>query len=119
MEHFARMALLADFYRPLLTAKQRRVWEFYYEQDLSLVEIAELENNTRQAVYDLLKRTEKILQGYEDKLGLVCRFKIEQDKVAEVNNLMQGFSAEDFSSMESWERYQAMLKEIKEIFKDI
>src|SRR5690554_5459977 len=106
------MALLADFYRPLLTAKQRRVWELYYEQDLSLVEIAELENNTRQAVYDLLKRTEKILQGYEDKLGLVHRFKIEQDKVGEVNTLMQEFTAEDFASQEAWERYQALLKDI-------
>lgn len=119
MERFAKMALLADFYSPLLTVKQRRVWEFYYGQDLSLVEIAELENITRQAVYDLLKRTEKILQSYEEKLGLIRRFKVERDKVSEVNGLMQEFTAEDFATEESWERYQTILKRIQEIFQDI
>lgn len=119
MERFAEMALLADFYGPLLTEKQRRVWDFHYEQDLSLVEIAELEEISRQAVYDLLKRTEKILQEYEEKLELVRRFMAEQNKVSEVKKLLQEFIRTDFSSPVAWERHQAISKKIDDIFGDI
>lgn len=119
MEQFARMALLADFYGPLLTPKQGRIWDFHYEQDLSLVEIAELENTSRQAVYDLLKRTEKILKGYEAKLGLVDRFMNEHHKLAEVNQLIQEFSQKDFSNTEAWERHQSVRQMVDELCQDI
>lgn len=119
MERIAKMALLADFYGPLLTEKQRKVWDFHYAQDLSLVEIAELEEISRQAVYDLLKRTEKILLEYEEKLGLVRRFTVEQDKISEVKKSLQGFIQADFSSFSAWERYQNTSKKIDDIFRDI
>jgi uncharacterized protein len=119
MERFAEMALLADFYGPLLTDKQRKVWDLHYEQDLSLVEIAESEEISRQAVYDLLKRTEKILQEYEEKLGLVRRFMLEQNKVSEVKELLQEFVEADFSSSIAWERHQVISKKIDDMFRDI
>lgn len=119
MERFAKMALLADFYGPLLTPKQGRIWDLHYEQDFSLVEIAELENISRQAVYDLLKRTEKILQGYEDKLGLVRRFENEHIRISEVHQLMQEFEQEDFSNEKAWERHQSINEKIDEIYRDI
>lgn len=119
MERFAEMALLADFYGPLLTEKQRRVWDLHYEQDLSLVEIAESEEISRQAVYDLLKRTEKILQEYEGKLGLVRRFMVEQNRISEVKKLLSEFISADFSSSIAWERHQLISKLIDEVFRDI
>ncbi len=119
MERIAEMALLADFYGPLLTEKQRKVWDFHYEQDLSLVEIAELEEISRQAVYDLLKRTEKILLEYEEKLGLVRRFSVEHDRISEVKKSLQDFIQADFSSSSAWERYQNISKKIDDIFRDI
>ncbi len=64
------MNLLLDFYGQLLTKKQRDVMELYYYEDLSLAEISEYENITRQGVHDSLKRAELILKDYEDKLGL-------------------------------------------------
>ncbi len=88
MDKFARMALLYDFYSPLLTPKQRDSLDFYYQQDLSLGEIAEEGGTSRQAVYDLLKRSEQILLEYESKLHLVERHLDQQKKLAEVKNLL-------------------------------
>ena len=68
-----RTALLYDFYSVLLTEKQRQIFELYYFNDLSLNEIAEEMKVTAQAVSDLLKRTAKHLENYEEKLNLVDR----------------------------------------------
>lgn len=86
MKKFAEMALLVDFYGPLLTEKQRNVWDLHYQQDLSLTEIAEIARISRQAIHDLLKRTEKILVGYEEKLGLVQRFLAEREKLLAIES---------------------------------
>lgn len=119
MEQIAQMVLLADFYGPLLTEKQRNVWDLHYEQDLSLVEIAGIEKISRQAVYDLLKRTEKILREYEDKLGLVQRFLLEQGKLIEVKERFQEFIEADFTNLKAWERHELLRKQINDVFTDI
>lgn len=116
MERFAEMALLADFYGPLLTEKQRNIWDLHYDQDLSLVEIAATEDISRQAVYDLLKRTEKIIRGYEAKLGLVARFLLEQEKLSEVKEQLQVFTEGDFTNPKAWESYQLICKQINDVF---
>ena len=95
MDKLARMALLYDFYSPLLTSKQRDRLDLYYQQDLSLAEIAEETGSTRQAVYDLLKRTEKILLEYEAKLGLVERYVEQRAKLLEINELLKKVSVGD------------------------
>lgn len=69
-----RVNLLFEFYQPLLTAKQNEYMELYYGDDYSLGEIAEDFEVSRQAVYDNLKRTEKLLEAYEEKLGLLRNF---------------------------------------------
>ena len=69
------IALLFDFYGDMLTEKQRDVVELYYDNDLSLSEIAENEGITRQGVRDSIKRGEKQLHDFEDSLGLAKRFK--------------------------------------------
>ncbi|HHY29618.1 MAG TPA: YlxM family DNA-binding protein [Syntrophaceticus sp.] len=74
MERFERMALLSDFYGKLLTDRQQEVIRYYYEQDLSLGEIAENLKITRQAVHDNLKRAERALEDYELKLGLLAGY---------------------------------------------
>ena len=71
MEDRIKISLLMDFYGPLLTEKQKDVMEFYYNDDLSLSEIAELNNTSRQATYDLIKRCYKLLLSYEGKLNLL------------------------------------------------
>lgn len=76
-EKLVQIALLFDFYGQLLTDKQIEIVEMYYNNDLSLSEISEQLGISRQGVYDTLKRAEKTLSDYEEKLKLVNRF-IEQ-----------------------------------------
>ena len=63
MEKIKHTTLLFDFYGPLLTEKQQRVINLYYENDFSFTEIAEQLNISRQAVYDLLKTWSKSFPG--------------------------------------------------------
>lgn len=78
------IALLFDFYGEMLTDKQRDVIELYYEDDLSLSEIAENEGITRQGVRDSIKRAETQLLEMEERLGLVKRFREVQEGVAAI-----------------------------------
>ena len=77
MDDILQLTLLYDFYGELLTEKQKQVYELHYQNDLSLTEIGEELSISRQAVRDQLKRTEKILLDYEEKLQLVSRFQTD------------------------------------------
>ena len=68
------MSLLFDFYKNLLTDKQRNIFDLYYNFDLSLAEIAEQLDISRQGVQDHIKRGEKIILDYEKKLNLYSKF---------------------------------------------
>lgn len=59
------------YYQPLLTEKQQEIFEDYYANDFSLGEIAENNNISRNAVFDTIKKVEKLLENYENKLQLV------------------------------------------------
>lgn len=67
------IALLLDYYGELLTPKQRNVIDLYYNQDLSLGEIAEQENITRQGVRDSIKRGEQTLTELERTLKVAAK----------------------------------------------
>ena len=73
------LCLLFDFYGEMLTDKQRELFDLYYNEDLSLSEIAEHAGITRQGVRDAVVRAEHMLTALEDKLHLVSRYgKIDQ-----------------------------------------
>lgn len=74
IEKTMRLNYLLDFYHALLTPKQREYMQMYYFEDYSLVEIAENAKVSRQAVYDNIKRTEAILESYEEKIHLYEKF---------------------------------------------
>lgn len=80
MDKNTNYILLFDCYQALLTDKQREMMDLYYNQDFTLVEIAEEMNISRQGVYDHLKRTAHLLQQYEEKIGLLETFQ-RQNKV--------------------------------------
>ena len=79
-----RIAYLLDFYGDMLTGTQREVTAAYYNQDLSLAEIAEDRDITRQGVRDAIKRAEQQLLEMEERLGLARRFQDMQKSLAAI-----------------------------------
>ena len=75
-----RITFLLDFYGDMLTEKQREVVECYYNEDLSLAEIAEEKGITRQGVSDALRKARAQLIDYEEKLGLAARYRALTDQ---------------------------------------
>jgi len=94
LDKLEQIILLKDFYGPLLTPRQQEVLHLHYEQDWSLSEIAGQYNITRQAVYDLLKRSQRSLQEYEERLHLVKRFQDTQVQIEEVHRLLNSAQAD-------------------------
>lgn len=82
------IAMLYDFYGDMLTEKQAEALELYYNEDLSLAEIAEPLGISRQGVRDNIKRGEKQLFELEEKLGLVKRFTKIGEKLDDASSLL-------------------------------
>lgn len=91
MESIVKQNLLYDFYGELLTEHQRTVYEDVIFNDMSLAEIAEEQGISRQGVHDLIKRCDKILSGYEEKLHLISKFQKTKEMVAEIQSLTRTF----------------------------
>ena len=82
IERVEYASMLFDFYGSLLNESQNEIMALYHEDNLSLSEIAEEIGQTRQAVHYTLRKAEKALKSYEEKLGLVASYK-ENRKLAQ------------------------------------
>ena len=89
------ITILLDFYGDMLTAKQREFLDYYYNQDLSLSEIAANVGITRQGVRDAIKRAECQLIDMEQRLKLVARFKEVEKGLGEIMDCATRISAEN------------------------
>lgn len=78
------MSMLFDYYGELLTEKQRELFDLYYNEDLSLAEIAEHVGISRQGVRDAIVRSESVLRETEDRLGLVKKYGSYESKMEEI-----------------------------------
>ena len=87
MDKLERQALLYDFYGELLTDHQKAVYEDYVLNNIGISEIAEERGISRQGVHDLIKRCDKILQNYEDKLHLISKFMSVKETVARIESI--------------------------------
>ncbi|WP_172249871.1 putative DNA-binding protein [Bacillus haikouensis] len=92
LEKTTRMNYLYDFYQSLLTPKQSSYMSLYYLDDFSLGEIAEEYNVSRQAVYDNIKRTEAMLEEYEEKLLLFNKFQERNEILAQLRKSLEDSS---------------------------
>ena len=86
MEKFVEQTLLYDFYGELLTEHQRSVYEDVVLNDYSCTEVAQERGISRQGVHDLIRRCDRILEDYEEKLHLVEKFLKNREKVEEIQN---------------------------------
>ncbi len=74
MDDIVKKFLYYDFYGELLTPHQKEVYGDYIADDLSLTELAAIKGISRQAAYDMVRRCEKLLRGYEERLHLAEQF---------------------------------------------
>ena len=86
MSNIFEKTLLYDFYGELLTKHQKEIYELYHLNDLSLGEISEQLEISRQGVHDTLKRCDKQLENYENKLQLIDKFLINKQNVEKISN---------------------------------
>ena len=83
------ISFLLDFYGEMLTDKQRDMVDYYYNDDLSLAEIAENEGITRQGVRDSIKRAEAQMLEMEERLGLARRFRRISGDIQQIYSLAE------------------------------
>ena len=83
------VGFLLDFYGDVLSDRKRTVLDYYYNDDLSLAEIAQEIGISRQGVRDLIKKAEEELRFYEEKLGLAARFQNTQASAQELLRLLE------------------------------
>lgn len=111
MEKIVEQGLLYDFYGELLTKHQQEIYESVVYDNLSLGEIAETEGVSRQAVHDIVKRCDRILQGYEEKLRLIARFMSIKEKISQINRLSAQYEDND---SKDWNFYGTQIRELSE-----
>ncbi len=95
MEKIVRQGLLYDFYGPLLTDHQQEVYESLVYDNLSLGEIGQEYGISRQAAHDIIKRSDKILEEYEEKLHLIERFADNKNGLKHIKELVAGLDTEN------------------------
>lgn len=109
MEDRVEISLLMDLYGPLLTDKQKNIMELYYNEDLSLAEIAELNNTSRQAIHDLIKRCYKQFLSYESKLNLL---KSSLEKEEKIIRHLDEINSKYSISKEDYDNYKEFLEDL-------
>lgn len=102
---------LFDFYGDLLTENQARVIDLYYNEDLSLAEIAEPAGISRQGVRDAIVRGEKQLKDFENKLGLLKKFTEIEKQVTSVKEDIKKMQKYELGYIKSY-RLRVMLEEL-------
>lgn len=118
MEKIVQQTFLYDFYGELLTERQKQIYTEVVQNDLSLSEAGERFGISRQGVYDMVKRCDKILQGYEDKLHLLEKFLKSKEMVSCIKRESQSIllSTNDNLVIEKVTKIERISNEILEEF---
>ncbi|EFR43410.1 MAG: sigma factor-like helix-turn-helix DNA-binding protein [Dialister micraerophilus] len=90
LEKIVQKGELLDIYGKLLTKRQRECLELYYDENLTLAEIAEHFNISRQAVHDAMRHGEEQLYTYEKELNIVTKRKERQNNIEKLKILLSG-----------------------------
>lgn len=109
-----RMSLLLDFYGDLLTERQRDLFDLYYNDDLSLTEIAENFGITRQGARDVIVRAETIMTDLEDKIHIIRRYQHSVEALDAIDRLADELHA----AAEGRQYNDAMLESVSRALKE-
>lgn len=93
MEKIVRLAYLYDIYGGLLTEKQQEIFSLYVNEDVTVSEIAQMSGVSRQAISDLIRRIEKILLSYDEKLCLFNKYLKNTETAEKLRTLINGNEA--------------------------
>lgn len=99
MDERYKISVLLDIYGSLLTEKQLDLMNLYYNEDLSLSEISEVNNTSRQAIHDVIKRCQKLLNNYEEKLRVFEKI-TKEDKLKDSINKQIDFILKNIDSID-------------------
>ncbi len=113
------ISYLLDFYGQVLTEKQREVMEQYYNDDLSLAEIAANFGISRQGVRDSIKRGETILLDLEEKVGFAGRYRTVRQSVAQIEELARDIRFENEEGYMPSDRIAQNVEEILNLIEKI
>lgn len=114
-DKIAEVSLLFDFYGQLLTKKQQEVMRLYHEENYSLSEIADEFSISRQGVHDTLKKAEKSLKSYEEKLGLLYKLENTEKGINEIEESINTIMMQHSYDAELCKK----LRNIKKIIEDL
>jgi predicted DNA-binding protein YlxM (UPF0122 family) len=115
MKHQAyEMSMLFDFYGEMLTERQKEFFDLYYNEDLSLAEVAENYGITRQGVRDVIVRAEAIMKEMEAKTGIIARFHKLQNQLTSIDSKMNDILAINQRNYQD-DELKNLVMEIKQI----
>ena len=119
MDDIFEKTLLFDFYGELLTERQKNIYEQYHLEDLSLSEISEQMGISRQGVHDTIRKCEKQLHKYEEKLKLVRKFMSNQKKVELIYELALSIKENLHNNTLLEEKIEKIEQEAKAVLNDL
>ena len=99
LEQLLYLSELFDLYGPLLTEKQQECLSLHLLEDFSLSEVGEALGISRQAAYDNIHRSEKAMEAFEAKLGLVARYRREREELMEIAEKVRQLRKPDNAEM--------------------
>lgn len=95
MDKIFERGMLFDFYGELLTKHQQKIYSEAVFNDLSLAELSEEEGISRQGIHDLIKRCDKLLMGYEEKLNLIKKFQLIKQEASKLDDIIDSIDSID------------------------
>lgn len=113
-----RLSVLFDAYGSLLTGDQQNMFDLYYNEDLSLAEIAEHTGLSRQGVRYAIKHAEEALINYEEKLGLSAKTELLQEKLFAAEEIIKTLKANHSNESNEFDRILSLISSAGSIMKE-
>ena len=113
-----RLSVLFDAYGSLLTSDQQNMFDLYYNEDLSLAEIAEHTGLSRQGVRYAIKHAEESLINYEEKLGLSRKTELLQKNLSEAEEIAKNLKANHTNESNEFDRLLSLISSAGSIMKE-